>query len=263
MRDPYDVLGVSRTATSGEIRYAYRRLAKKYHPDVSDTGSHEAFVELNNAFELISDAAQRREYDARNPARTETDTQPGEKYQKLDDLIQKYYTASHSEVVLEELGRDIDAFATTINSMVDRGDMTKSESRAYADMFALLAASISDRVVGEVIDMFYQDPEILEKGFNNAEKAVGIKSWAESAASNVIAKIETLDLSPQMRDKVDTKKGYYQELIEIADKEIASDDGACYIATHVYGSYSHPNVIVLRAFRDKYLAKKSCRKSDY
>jgi molecular chaperone DnaJ len=63
-RDYYDVLGVERTASADEIRRAYRRLARQYHPDVSkDDGAEERFKEINEAYEVLSDPEQRAAFD--------------------------------------------------------------------------------------------------------------------------------------------------------------------------------------------------------
>jgi curved DNA-binding protein len=60
----YDTLDVSQDASADEIKKAYRRLARKYHPDVNkDAGSEEKFKELNAAYEILSDEQKRRQYD--------------------------------------------------------------------------------------------------------------------------------------------------------------------------------------------------------
>ena len=65
MRDPYDVLGVPRSAQAAAIKSAYRRLAKKLHPDANKTDPKAAqrFGELNAAYEILGDDAKRKAFD--------------------------------------------------------------------------------------------------------------------------------------------------------------------------------------------------------
>jgi curved DNA-binding protein len=64
-RDYYEVLGVARTATADEVKKAYRKLARKHHPDVNpgDKAAEDRFKELNEAYEVLSDADKRKRYD--------------------------------------------------------------------------------------------------------------------------------------------------------------------------------------------------------
>ncbi len=65
MRDPYDVLGVARSASAGEIKKAFRQLAKKYHPDhnKTDPKAKERFAEANSAYEIIGDEDKKAKFD--------------------------------------------------------------------------------------------------------------------------------------------------------------------------------------------------------
>lgn len=64
-RDYYEILGVDKKAGQDEIKKAYRKLAKKYHPDAhpGDKGSEEKFKEANEAYEVLGDPGKRKKYD--------------------------------------------------------------------------------------------------------------------------------------------------------------------------------------------------------
>ena len=64
-KDYYDVLGVSRDASDAEIKSAFRKLAKKYHPDLNkdDPSAAEKFKECQEAYAVLSDPEKRKQYD--------------------------------------------------------------------------------------------------------------------------------------------------------------------------------------------------------
>jgi DnaJ-class molecular chaperone len=65
MRDPYDVLGVPKSASEAEIKKAFRKLAKAYHPDQNqdDPKATARFSEVNQAYEILGDAGKRAQFD--------------------------------------------------------------------------------------------------------------------------------------------------------------------------------------------------------
>lgn len=68
-KDYYKILGVARTASADDIKKAFRKLARKYHPDVNpgDKKSEAKFKEINEAYEVLSDSDKRRKYDTLGP----------------------------------------------------------------------------------------------------------------------------------------------------------------------------------------------------
>src|SRR5450755_1107227 len=68
-KDYYKILGVARTASADDIKKAFRKLARKYHPDVNpgDKKSEAKFKEINEAYEVLSDSDKRHKYDTLGP----------------------------------------------------------------------------------------------------------------------------------------------------------------------------------------------------
>ena len=81
MRDPYQVLGLTKSASEADIKRAYRKLAKKYHPDQhpDDKAAQDKFAEINQAYEIVGDKTKRTQFD-----RGEIDAEGRQRFQGFE-----------------------------------------------------------------------------------------------------------------------------------------------------------------------------------
>ena len=92
MKDYYQILGISRNASSEEIKSAYRKLANKYHPDVStDKDANEKMAEINEAYQTLRDPEKRAQYDQFGEAASQfQDGSNSESYYKPNSNYYEY-----------------------------------------------------------------------------------------------------------------------------------------------------------------------------
>jgi molecular chaperone DnaJ len=132
-KDYYQILGVGETATTDEIKKAYRRLAKKHHPDSNPNEPHAAdrFKEINEAHEVLSDSKKRKQYDDMRHFAS-AGYGAGGTYQGFDinDLLGQFArggarggTRTHT---FEDLG-GIGDFGDIFSSIFDRGGRFRQE----------------------------------------------------------------------------------------------------------------------------------------
>ncbi len=94
-RDYYEVLGVARDANQGEVKTAFRRLARELHPDVNDhdPDAEEKFKEAAEAYEVLSDSERRRAYDAYgHEGLRGNGFAPGAGFGSIDDIFQAFFS---------------------------------------------------------------------------------------------------------------------------------------------------------------------------
>ena len=64
MSNYYEILNISKTSTNKEINKAYKNLAKKYHPDITNKPATKRFTDIQEAYDILSNIKKKKEYDA-------------------------------------------------------------------------------------------------------------------------------------------------------------------------------------------------------
>lgn len=101
-RNYYEVLGVSPSATSAEIKSAFRKLAKETHPDLSGEAKKEEFIKAEEAYTILSDEAKRVEYDRENSIREERDNKKDESRNENGGESEEYWEEFQKEALKDK-----------------------------------------------------------------------------------------------------------------------------------------------------------------
>lgn len=138
--DYYQVLGVEKNASADDIKKAYRKLARKFHPDINpnDKEAHKKFQQINEANEVLSDAEKRKKYD-----RYGKDWQHGEAYEQARQNQRQQYTYNG-----EEFSGDYgdDRFSDFFSSLFGGGGQRKTKFRGH-DVNATLTVNLTDAFI--------------------------------------------------------------------------------------------------------------------
>ena len=135
--DYYNILGLSKKATTEEIKKAYRKLARQYHPDINPNNpdAHKKFQQINEANEVLSDPEKRKKYDKYGK-----DWQHGEEYEKQRQQ-QQYQHYGGQEFTS---GFDDDNFSDFFSSMFGSGSRQSKTKFRGQDLNATLELNLSD-----------------------------------------------------------------------------------------------------------------------
>ncbi|KAI0839883.1 hypothetical protein F5Y06DRAFT_295257 [Hypoxylon sp. FL0890] len=161
--DPYRVLGVSRQADAREIKTSYRRLCLQFHPDKAGPQSHETFVQIQEAYELLSDEQLRLHYDERGKKpKRHTRSTPSNRNAGPDDGGQDTYDNSEYE---EEYGDGEPRRTRHQRRWYEKGS-NKSPPRKADPKFRSRTWATSS------IDILSKDLDGVESGFNALRQIV-------------------------------------------------------------------------------------------
>lgn len=144
-KDYYDILGVKRSSTQAEIKSAYRKLARKFHPDVNKTKEAEQkFKDLNEAYEVLSDKTKRSRYDSLGANwQGGSDFTPPPGYENFSFNFNQGARQRQSQsqgYSFDEMGGFSDFFSSLFGDMMSGGQAKQSSTQSsrtknmYGDM---------------------------------------------------------------------------------------------------------------------------------
>lgn len=171
-KDPYAALGLSKDATSAEIKKAYRKIARTNHPDLNpdDPGAEARFKDAGRAYDLLKDPEQRRRFDAGEIDATGAEQAPRGYYRDEARRPENPYTQSRPASGGNPFGEGFDAddfFASFVRSRADAGNDSgfargAPGDRPGRDTQYRLAVPFLDAVLGAKTRITLPDGNALE-----------------------------------------------------------------------------------------------------
>jgi len=173
-KDYYAVLGVEKDATEGEIKSAFRKLARKYHPDINkDEGAEEKFKEISEANEVLSDVEKRAAYDQLGSG-----YQPGQEFHPPPDWDAGFeFSGGGSKMSDAEQA----AFSDFFEDLFGRAERARRAERTQ------FHAKGQDHHAKVLID--------IDDAFNGAKRTIGLKMPKVTADGHVVTETRTLNVN--------------------------------------------------------------------
>lgn len=203
-KDYYKVMGVARDASQEEIKRVYRKLARKYHPDVSkEPNAENKFKEVGEAYEVLKDPEKRSKYD-----------QYGQYWQQSNAGQQPHQTSQQQSPYQQQEAADFEEFINSIFRQRSQQEQASSFNTA-SDVHARLTISLEDSFHGaeKTLQLDYQEHPIkvkIPKGIGDKQqirlKGQGSKGRGQSAGDLYIE----INLLPHPLFRLENKNVYLE-----------------------------------------------------
>ena len=207
--DYYKTLDVNPTATQGQIRQAYRRLVKLFHPDThTEVADHERIISINEAYEVLSDPQRRKYYDR----------QINQNYQRYKNISQDYYKHNKRRQNIDE---HLQKWINHVYRPVDK-IIIQILKPLKSEIDDLSADPFDDKLLESFQGYLETSRSLLKKAHNlfssqpNPSNFAGVAAHLYYCLNQVIDGIEDLELFTLNYDDYYLHTG--QELFRIADK---------------------------------------------
>lgn len=204
-KDYYEVLGVSKDASDEEIKRSFRRLAKKYHPDVNkEDGAEEKFKEIGEAYAILSDPNKRKQYDQFGHAAFEGGGPSGFNSQDIDlsDILRSAFGGDFSDF----FGGFGGGFSSSYSGYSD------TRSRKGSDLLVRVKLSFDESIKGCKKDVKLRVSEECtnchgEGGFDSTTcKTCNGRGVVVSEQRSLFGMIQTQNVCPECHGKKKTYK---------------------------------------------------------
>ena len=182
-KDYYNTLGVSKTASQGEIKTAYRKLARRYHPDVNkDPKAEDKFKEVNEAYQVLSDPEKRKKYDqfgSEWQSYQSSGGQPGGfdwgRWQQTSQSAQPgYRTVSQDE--FSDMFGGLGGFSDFFNTLFGQGGFTQGTSFSRS-------SGTSARTARSAQPMEHEVEMTLEEAYSGTKRVLQFEGGRKIEAS--------------------------------------------------------------------------------